>query len=250
MTVGKFSDLAGKVILVTGASSGIGRGVAISLAEQGVRVLLTGRNELALRELGKELSDDSVCYPADLTCSAQLAELVEVLPAVDGVFHSAGMISPFPAGFLNEVKLGQVMSINFESPALLTSALLRQKKIRRSSSLVFMSSVASGFSYKGSASYSASKAALEAYSRSVAIEHASMGIRANCILAAMVRTPIFEQSLKFHGQDLMRQHQKKYPLGVGDVSDISELALFLLSSASRWMTGASLVMDGGLSAGR
>jgi|SRR5690554_177436 len=250
MTVGKFSDLEGKTILVTGASSGIGRGVAIALAEQGVDVVLVGRNESSLDQLSKELGGKAQKLSVDLTDAAERMALVAALPSLDGVFHCAGVVDPFPVGFLNEEKLASVMNINFSAPVLLTSALLRKKKINHSASLVFMSSVASGFAYKGSASYSASKAALEAYSRSLAIEHGSKKIRANCVLAAMVRTPIFEKTERLHGQEAMQRHEQEYPLGVGEVSDIAEVVLFLLSGASRWMTGASLVLDGGLTAGR
>lgn len=250
MTVGKFSDLVGKNILVTGASSGIGNGVAMALLEQGARISILGRNEKKLSEIWDIFPDRVDLHVADLSDVSSFANIVESLSTFDGVFHSAGAIDPFPVGFLNQDKLSTVMDINFSAPALLTSSLLRKKKINRNASIVFMSSVSSQFSYKGGACYSASKAAIEAYSRTLAIEHGRAGVRSNCILAAMVRTPIFMVTETFHGEEAMHLHEKDYPLGFGSVGDISEVALFLLSDASRWITGTSVVVDGGLTAGR
>jgi NAD(P)-dependent dehydrogenase (short-subunit alcohol dehydrogenase family) len=249
MVIGEYSDLRDKKILVTGASSGIGTAVSLALAKQGAHLVLTGRDNARLSETAKEHPS----FPrvsADLCVTEERNSLVDKIDTLDGICHCAGVSSPFPVKFLQEKQLSQVMDINFLAPSLLTSTLLHKKKINPGSSIVFISSIASSFGYKGGGAYSASKAALEAYSRNVAIEHASQGVRANCILPGMVRSPIYDDTAKLYGEKLMAEHNELYPLGVGEAADVASLVLFLLSQASRWMTGGSITLDGGLVAGK
>jgi NAD(P)-dependent dehydrogenase (short-subunit alcohol dehydrogenase family) len=249
MITGSYADLRNKKILVTGASSGIGAAVALCLANQGGRLVLTGRDEERLAQTAKH-------YPAvkrilaDLTLATDRDSLVDQIDSLDGVCHCAGISAPLPVRFLREKQLSQVMDVNFTAPSLLTSLLLHKKKMNSGASIVFISSIASFFGYKGGGMYSASKAALEAYSRNVAIEHASQEIRSNCILPGMVKTAIYDNTAKLYGDQLMAEHNELYPLGVGEPNDVASLVLFLMSQASRWITGTSIALDGGLVAGK
>lgn len=249
MTVGLYADLRGKSILVTGASSGIGAAVADHLAMQGARLFLTGRDERRLQDVAKEGAIPAIRLTADLCSGDDRLRLMDDLELLDGICHCAGITDPVPVSFLTEDRVAHIMDINFQVPVLITSSLLRRKKIRRGGSLVFMSSVAATFGYKGGGVYAASKAALDAYCRSVAIEHGGQGIRANSIRAGMVKTPMYEKTTAFCGDIAMSTHERRYPLGVGLPTDVASLVLFLLSDASRWMSGSCITLDGGLTSG-
>jgi len=246
-----FLNLEDKKILVTGASSGIGAQTALLLSVQGAKLIVTGRDEHRLQETFKGLKGEGhVAFIGDLTEEEKLAALVDSCGALDGLVHSAGVIKPFPIKFISKKQIDLIFKINFDAPVQLTSSLLKKKKLNNAASIVFMSSVSSRFAHKGGALYSSSKAALNAYSRSVAIECATKKIRSNVISAAMVKTPIFEQAEMAVTTEAMQLHEKDYPLGFGESVDIANTVMFLLSDASRWITGTTLVLDGGLTAGQ
>ena len=184
----KFS-LAGKTILVTGASSGIGRGIAIACAEAGACVVLNGRNVARLNETLSHMSGEGhVVLPADLTDAAQRQALVEQVPVLDGVVHCAGIGSRVLCKMLEEQDVSRVLQANFEAPVLLQAELLREKKIAKEASIVFIASAAATMPSVGNAIYSASKAAIIAYAKCLAQELANRKIRVNCISPAMVWT--------------------------------------------------------------
>jgi len=190
-----FLKLENKVILVTGASSGIGAKTAVILSEHGAKLIITGRNEERLKLTLDQLKGSGhKSILGDLTVSETISDLIQLCLDLDGVVHSAGMIKPFPIKYITQKQISEIFKINFEASAQLTSGLLKKKKIKEAASIVFMSSVSSRFAHKGGALYSASKAAIDAYSRSVAIECAPKKIRSNVISAAMVKTPIFDQA--------------------------------------------------------
>lgn len=246
-----FLQLDNKVILVTGASSGIGAQTAVLLAQYGAKLLIVGRNEHRLKSTFDLLQGDGhTRHVVDLTNENSLPELVANCPNLDGVVHCAGIIKPFPIKFITQKQISEIFKINFDAVVQLTSSLLKKKKINDSASLVFMSSVSSRFAHKGGALYSASKAAIDAFSRSIAIECAPKRIRSNVISAAMVKTPIFDQAEAAVTIEMMNQHEKNYPLGFGEPVDVSNAILFLQSEASRWITGTTITMDGGLTAGQ
>lgn len=246
----KYEDLAGKTILVTGASSGIGRAIALALGSQGANLFLSGRDLDALNKTAESAGAWAKVIPGDLSVIDDIEEIVAALPELDGICHSAGIVNPFPVRFIQKENIADVFDVNYRGPALLTSCIIRNKKIKSNSSIVFISSIAAKFSYQGGSAYSGSKAALEAFSRNIAIEHSHSGIRSNCISAGMVKTRIYERSRNLISPDRMEQHRNQYPLGFGEVDDVASGCLFLLSDASRWITGTSLVMDGGLTAGQ
>ncbi|MFN9999005.1 MAG: SDR family NAD(P)-dependent oxidoreductase, partial [bacterium] len=189
-------SLAGKQILVTGASSGIGRAVAIECSKLGAIVYITGRNVENLKKTYLELEgDENFAIPADLTNTSNLDTLVAQLPLLDGLVHSAGVSYPIPFPFVNAEKINQTFSVNFNAPVLLNLALLKQKKINRKASIVFISSISGvHISSPGGSVYSASKAAINGMMQGMAIDLAGKGIRVNSINPGMVETDILKVS--------------------------------------------------------
>lgn len=238
-------------MLITGASSGIGAETARALADCGVKLILSGRNQERLQEtLDSMFGDGHQIIPADLTDEAQIEHLVKEIEGLDGIVHSSGIVRPFPVKFIGKKQIDEMYGINYQGPVLLTSKLFRAKKIRPQASIVFMSSISSRFPHKGGALYSGTKAALTTYSKTIALEYAPQQIRSNVISAAMVKTPLFEEAEKAITKEMMDKHGEHYPLGFGLPQDIANACIFLLSNASRWITGTELVMDGGLTAGQ
>ena len=245
MTEDPFS-LDGKTILVTGASSGIGRGVAVACAEQGAVLVISGRNEERLQATLASLSGSGHrSIAADLTDTEQLRRLADECGPIDGLFFSAGIAAIAPFRMISEKHLRNVMSIDFEAPVMLTQRLLQRKQVRAGGSIVFNTAMAVKNSPAGSAIESAAKAALTAASRSLALEVAQDRIRVTCLECGYVRTEMLEQ-LKQTGMD-PEQLASHTPLGMGTVEDASNAAVFLLSQASRWISRTALTMDGGLS---
>ena len=129
------------------------------------------------------------------------------------------------------------------------SKLFKARKLNKSASIVFMSSIASFFSYKGGGLYASSKAAINTYSKTIALEFSQQKIRSNVICAAMVKTALFNDAEKVVSKEMMDKHGEHYPLGFGEPEDVANAIIFLLSDASKWITGTEIVMDGGLTAG-
>lgn len=239
--------LSAKTILITGASSGIGRQAAIECAAMGAQLVLTARNQSKLSQLLSELKGEGhTMIKADLLNTENIIALAQTVSALDGVVHCAGVVKPFPVSFLNAEKISETFNTNFNAVVELTGALFKAKKINQGASLVFLSSISGQHPHKGGSMYAASKAAVEAFSKTVALEYASKHIRANCISPAMVKTPMFDIAAAEISEESMKEHVAKYPLGVGYPQDVANAVVFLLSPASRWITGANLIMDGGL----
>ena len=238
--------LHNKTILVTGASSGIGQQTAVNISQMGGSVILTGRNS---ENLNKTLSllkgDGHKIISADLLLEDERNQLIEKLPPVDGIVHSAGTVNPFPIKFIDQTKINETLNINYEIPVLLMAGIMRKKKLNAKASVVFLSSISGQHPHKGGALYASSKAAIEAFSKVVALELYPQGIRSNCISPAMVKTPMYEVAEKGMSKESMDEHVKQYPLGVGYPEDIANSIVFLLSDASRWITGINITLDGG-----
>ncbi len=186
--------LENKTVLVTGASSGIGSQAAISIAELGAKVILTARNKDRLQDTLLKLNGTGhsvIC--ADLTDLESLNSLIKEIPQLDGIVHSSGIEKAVPIKFIKQKQIDEVRKINYDAPLLLTAELLKAKKINKNASIVFISSIAGQFSYKGGAVYSGSKAAINALSKTLALEYAPQKIRSNVIMAAMVETPLLEK---------------------------------------------------------
>lgn len=238
-------SLAGKQILVTGASSGIGRGIAIACSKMGASVIINGRNEQRLSETMSEMEgDENLSLAADLSNSISLVEMISRLPKLDGVVHCAGIGQRILCKQLQEQDLDTMMNVNVKAPVMLQTELLKQKKINRGASIVFISSIASDSPSIGNAVYSASKGAIISYANCLALELAPRQIRVNCILPAMVWTDlIFKGGVT---EEVLKEDEKKYPLKrYGKPEDIANLSIYLLSNAAAWMTGSSIKITGG-----
>ena len=237
--------LEGKTILVTGASSGIGQGIAVTCSKMGAKVIINGRNTIKLQETSSLMEFDSAIIMAgDLTDAETLVSLVGALPKLDGVVHCAGIGQRIPCKDLQEENLNQVMEVNFKAPVMLQAELLRQKKINKAASIVFIASIASWSPSFGNSVYSASKGAIISYANCLALELAPRKIRVNCISPAMVWTDLILSD----GTDVdqLKEDEQKYPLKrYGTPEDIANLAVYILSDASTWMTGSNVKISGG-----
>ena len=237
--------LEGKTILVTGASSGIGRGIAIACSKMGATVIINGRNEQRLAETMTEMQgEENLSLAADLSDSNSLTGMVSRLPKLDGIVHCAGIGQRVLCKQLQEADLDTMMDVNFKAPVMLQTEILKQKKINKGASIVFIASIASDSPSIGNAIYSASKGAIISYANCLALELAPRKIRVNCILPAMIWTDLILKG--GITEEELKEDEKKYPLKrYGKPEDIANLSIYLLSNAAAWMTGSSIKITGG-----
>lgn len=238
--------LHGKKILVTGATSGIGSHTAVRISEMGGEVILSGRNVEKLKALALQCEQHTEIVAADISTPEGRDALAKEIPAIDGLVNCVGTVHPFPVRFLDQQKMDQTLNVNFEAPVLMTSALLKAKKIKAESSLVYLSSISSHRPQRGAAMYGASKAAIESFVKVLAQELHLSKIRVNSVAPAMVKTPMYDRAEEMVSKEEMDNHIAKYLLGVGYPEDVANAVIFLLSPASRWITGINLILDGGV----
>jgi len=238
-------SLNDKHILVTGASSGIGRATAIACSKMGGHVIITARDQDRLKETLLQMDGNGhVIIPADLTTSNDILRLVVELPKLDGIVQNAGIGSRILCKNISRTDYDKVLRTNLEAPVMLQSEILRQRKINKKASIVFIASRAASSPSIGNALYSASKGAIISYAKCLGLELAPQQIRVNCICPAMVWTKLIIQD-GITKED-MEETQKKYPLKrYGVPEDIANLAIYLLSDASSWMTGSDIDITGG-----
>lgn len=238
-------SLQGKQILVTGASSGIGSAIAIACAKMGATVIATARNEQRLIKTISQMPEgEHKAIKADLTIQEDVENLVAELPKLDGFVQCAGVSARIPCKNISKSDLQQVFAPNVEAPILLQSMILSKKKINKAASIVYVASRAASAPSFGNAAYSASKGAIISYAKCLALELAPRLIRVNCICPGMVWTDLI---MKYGiDKEQLEQSQLSYPLKrFGQPEDIANLAIYLLSNASSWMTGSSLDISGG-----
>lgn len=238
-------SLKDKTILVTGASSGIGRQVAITASAMGASVIITGRDMSKLEETKQMVAEECKSIAANLVEDKDLTSLVSELPKLHGVVFCAGVIDYTPVKFVNAEKIASIFSINFNSQVLLTQQLLKHKKIEKAGSLVYVSSISSRLGVAATSLYAASKAALSAFAKVTATELSGQKIRSNSICPGIVVTPMTNQALEASSAEEIARAASDYPLGYGSPEDVAGLVIYLLSDASKWMTGSDIVMDGG-----
>lgn len=239
-------SLSGKRILVTGASSGIGRQIALTCAQMGAQLVVTGRNEARLQAVVDGLlGDGHVAVAADLTESSDREQLVAQSGVFDGIAHAAGISKLVPFRLISEGHLEETFAGNTFAPMLLTRELLAKKRIAPGGSILFIAALSSHSGALATAAYAASKSALLGAMRSLALEVARQGIRANCIAPGYVRTPMLDALGASGGK--MEDLFTLTPLGMGEPEDVAHAAVFYLSDASRWITRNYFILDGGLS---
>lgn len=239
-------SLTGKTILVTGASSGIGRSIAIECSKMGAKVIITARNEDRLQETISMMEGERHQYfCANLIDEESIINLVEGLPVLNGVVQNAGVGDRSLCKMVKKEDIEKVMSNNFEGPVLLQKYLLKKKKIEKEGSIVFIASRAPFAPSVGNALYAASKGAVLGYAKVLGLEVAPQKIRVNSICPAMVWTEFVAKDAEITGSNYQDAEQK-YPLKrYGKPEDVAYLAVYLLSDASSWMTGSQLDITGG-----
>lgn len=242
-------SLCGKTILVTGASSGIGRAIAVQCSKMGAKVVVCGRNTLRIQETMSMLEGDGhACFEGDLTNMDNVNRLVDDMPKLQGVVLSAGRGLTLPFLFSDNERFEEMYKNNFFSPVEVFRLLVKKKKLDKNSSVVLIISTGGTRRFTvGNAIYGTAKAALESLVRFCAIELAGKKIRVNGICPGMVNTPLIKSGAITDNQlakDMDNCPMKRY----GEPEDIAYGAVYLLSDAASWVTGSSLVIDGGNSA--
>lgn len=241
-------SLEGKTILVTGASSGIGKTTAIECSKLGARLIIMARNSEKLDEVLSLLENQHLDHQkivVDITNTDVLSSAIKEMPVIDGCVSNAGIGDTVPVQFYTPDEINKVYSVNVIAPMMLVKFLVKQKKLNKPASIVFTSS-GGGVYLPGKCNgiYDSSKNALHAYMRVAALELGSKGIRVNSVNPAMVETEFFK-SLPMT-QEQYEEDKKKYVLGrYGSPSDIAYGIIYLLSDASNWITGTDLKIDGG-----
>lgn len=238
-----------KKILVTGASSGIGKEIAKSIVTFGGFVYVLGRNAQRLNDLQKELGEDNCkIIKVDLTTDGSIEYILENVDKLDGIVHSAGLIKLSPYKFIDKQNISNIFSINVEAPLHLTAKLLKKRKVNSQGSIVFISSInGTCVGSKGLTLYCTTKGALSGLVKSLALDLAKNKIRVNEVAPGMINTEGIKSVEENVSASAIQEDMAKYPLGTyGDPSDVANACIYLLSEASKWVTGTKLVIDGGI----
>ena len=239
-------SLQDKTILITGASSGIGKCTAIECSKMGANVILTARNVERLTEtLSMMEGENHKIVVCDQTIEEQIEGLVKEIVKIDGLFLCSGIGKTLPFQFCSKEKFNEVYVVNFFAPIELLRLLVKKKKLADKSSVVFVSSIAGSGSFNiGNSIYGSSKAALNSMMKFCAVELAKKQIRVNCICPGMIDTPLIHNGSL--SEEQLQKDMGTYPLKrYGTPNDIANGAIYLLSDASSWITGHTLVIDGG-----
>lgn len=240
-------SLEGKTILVTGASSGIGRTTAIECSRLGAKVVVTGRSKERLNETFSALvGEGHFQIDADLSDTTDIDRLVDSIPVINGCVNNAGYNVMQPISFIKNDDLKKIFAVNALAPIYLTRTLVKKKKMANDGSIVFTSSIAAlGICTPANSLYSATKGAVSSFMKNAAIDLAQKKIRCNAVLPGMIETPLKT------GKSLITEEQweinrQLYPLKrFGKPEDVAYAIIYLLSDASSWVTGTELIVDGG-----
>ena len=241
-------SLENKIVLITGASSGIGRATAIECSKMGAQVIITARNEQRLEETYTQLTGTGhKKIIADLSVTCDIDKLVDTVESLNGLVNNAGINKLLLPQFINEKDLNETLQVNTIAPILLTQKLLKKKKMLKGSSIVFTSSTEGVFGVSPANSiYSASKGAINGFMMNMALDLMKKGIRCNSVNPGTVETDLITAKGAVTKEQL-EEHKKKYPLGrFGKPEEIAYAIVYLLSEAAAFVNGTSLVIDGGV----
>lgn len=246
-------SLINKTILVTGASSGIGKATAIECSKLGATVVVTGRNEKRLSDTFKELDvtygQQHLCVIADLSTEEGVSDLVSKVPQLDGVSSNAGVAITLLIKFIKEDTLLDVWNSNTISHVNLAKLLFKKKKLNQAASYVFTASIGGTTSFgPGNSVYGMSKAAINSFMRFCAIEFATRMIRCNSVSPGMIVTPMTQDSSTFTKEDYEKDAEKYLLKRYGKPEEVARVITFLLSDASSFITGDTIIVDGGFTA--
>lgn len=239
-------DFTGENFVVTGASSGMGRQVALELAQSGAKVLGIARREDRLRELQAQFPSNVFVAPLDVCNSEQMECAIQEFVAINGKLHggvhAAGIADITPIKSYDKTRAKEIMNVNFWSGMDFVQTMTKKKLSNEEASFVFFSSVDAISSAKGMFAYSGAKAAIISAMRSISKEISKRGQRINAILPGWVESEMTEELGRMSNKSEIIAHEL---LGVGSTKDVSGMALFLLSNRARWITGTSIAVDGG-----
>ncbi|MBR5747469.1 MAG: SDR family oxidoreductase [Prevotella sp.] len=242
-------SLEGKTILVTGASSGIGRQCAIDCSKMGAKVVAIGRNQERLDSAVAEMEGKGVSYSYDLAnldgIKDLIATIVETHGKLDGFIHAAGIEITSPVKLSKPEEYESLFKVNYMSAFEIVKNLCGIKTFNKGGSIVMISSISGVIARKGLSAYAASKGALMSAARVMALEMASREIRVNTVSPGTILTPMMQKALDAMKEEDRQKRVEGFPLGLGQTTDISNACIYLLSDASRWVTGQNLVVDGG-----
>ena len=244
-------SLDNKTVLITGASSGIGRQCAIDCSKMGAKVVLVARNEDRLNETRSRMEGDGhLVIAQDLTDFDAIPEIVrnivDNIGPLDGVLHCAGISNTEPLKLYGVDRLEEFFRANVFGAVMLTKEICKLKNINKNgASIVFFASVAAIVGESCKSAYSMTKGALISTTRALAVEYSKKKIRVNSVSPGVIETPINANQNYMKDPVLRAQFEAKHLLGLGQCSDISNACIYLLSDASRWVTGQNLVVDGG-----
>lgn len=246
-------SLENKNIVITGASSGIGRQCAISCSQQGAKVIIIGRNEERLLNTYNSLEGDGhLRYLLDITrydeIETVIQDAINKIGKISGFIHSAGIEITKPLKVMNHEDYNNLFSVNVISAFEISRIILKKKYSEDNSSLVFISSVRGMLGYPGAVGYCSSKGALNAGVKAMALEYASRNIRINCVSPAIIETDMVKKLFETISDESRSEILKMHPMGFGKPEDVANACIYLLSDASRWVTGSNLIVDGGYSA--
>jgi len=231
-----------KNILVTGASSGIGKKIAEDISLNSGHSFLTARNEKKLIKITSQLKKNNLkssFIRTDFSNRDDIKKLSDELPKLSGIVINAGIINYSPVKYVTYDAMIETFNVNFFSNVLLIKNLLKNNKINKNASIVFIGSISSNLGTPATSIYASSKAALTTFSKVLASELVSKKIRVNTVSPGLVNTNLIKNISK------IRDISDKYPLGIGEVEDVSNQVIFLLSEKSKWITGTNIEIEGG-----